>query len=114
MVKSGLEEPSNKFETPRVSPYRLATHLTSAFVIYTGLLWTALNVASPVALADRHLAEASKLTPVVADQQVAALRIIRQRIHPLAGLVAITAISGAFVAGMDAGKSSLIVTTADG
>lgn len=26
---------------PRVSPYRLAAHLTSAFGIYSGLLWTA-------------------------------------------------------------------------
>merc|ERR1712216_1116596 len=29
---------------PRVSPYRLATHLTSAFGIYTTLIWTGMSV----------------------------------------------------------------------
>ncbi|KAJ4846146.1 Cytochrome c oxidase assembly protein cox15, partial [Turnera subulata] len=33
MVKSGLEEPPSEYVQPRVSPYRLAAHLTSAFVI---------------------------------------------------------------------------------
>ncbi|RLM99867.1 hypothetical protein C2845_PM06G23000 [Panicum miliaceum] len=47
MVKSGLEEPTSEYVQPRVSPYRLATHLTSAFVIYCGILWTALSVVMP-------------------------------------------------------------------
>ncbi|KAJ6832337.1 cytochrome c oxidase assembly protein COX15-like isoform X1 [Iris pallida] len=34
MVNSGLEEPPSEYVQPRVSPYRLAAHLTSAFVIY--------------------------------------------------------------------------------
>lgn len=44
MVKSGLDpsKNSNK-ELPRVSEYRLATHLTMAFVLYSIYLWTGLS-----------------------------------------------------------------------
>jgi len=43
MVKSGLdEEKINKTEIPRVSQYRLAAHLTLAFLLYAGLIWCAL------------------------------------------------------------------------
>ena len=34
-------------DEPKVSPYRLAGHLTAAFAIYTTLVWTALGVAVP-------------------------------------------------------------------
>jgi cytochrome c oxidase assembly protein subunit 15 len=44
----GGQEPKNN-QVARVSPYRLAAHLTSAFVIYTGLLWTSLSVLYPMA-----------------------------------------------------------------
>ncbi len=37
MVKSGLEE-QKAHAPPRVSPYRLAAHLGSAFVIYVASL----------------------------------------------------------------------------
>ena len=38
MVKSGLKQTEEqKFDVPRVSPYRLATHLAGAFTIYTGM-----------------------------------------------------------------------------
>ncbi|KAK4852175.1 hypothetical protein QYF36_021653 [Acer negundo] len=47
MVKSGLEEPPSEYAQPRVSPYRLAAHLTSAFVIYSGLFWTGLSAVMP-------------------------------------------------------------------
>lgn len=39
MVKSGLVEKDH----PRVSQYRLAAHLGSAFAIYTAMLWTTLD-----------------------------------------------------------------------
>lgn len=40
MVKSGLEmDPAERKEI-RVSPYRLASHLTMAFTTYALLLWT--------------------------------------------------------------------------
>jgi len=42
MVKSGLEQPE-QHKIARVSPYRLATHLLSAFVIYGALFTTAMR-----------------------------------------------------------------------
>ncbi|KAL3688242.1 hypothetical protein R1sor_014551 [Riccia sorocarpa] len=93
MVKSGLEEPKTEYAQPRVSPYRLAAHLTSAFVIYSGLFWTALSVAMPE-------------PPSAANQlMLDASRRIRKLALPVAGLVGLTAISGAFVAGNDAGHA---------
>lgn len=49
MVKSGLEkerfkEPS---DVPRVSQYRLAAHLGTAFVLYSLFLWNALGITNP-------------------------------------------------------------------
>eukprot|EP00793_Prasinoderma_coloniale_P004498 PRCOL_00000259-RA len=101
MVKSGLEEPESEHECPRVSPYRLATHLMCAFAIYTGLLWTAMSVHVP--------------TPAPATADVAAaLRRVRRLAHPLAGLVAVTAASGAFVAGLEAGRAYNTFPTMNG
>lgn len=92
MVKSGLQEPESKYVEPRVSPYRLATHLTSAFIIYCGLLWTGLSVAMP-----------EPPTGSVAWVQGAAK--VRRIALPVSAIVALTAISGAFVAGNDAGHA---------
>ncbi|BBN09835.1 heme a synthase [Marchantia polymorpha subsp. ruderalis] len=93
MVKSGLEEPETEYAQPRVSPYRLAAHLTSAFVIYSGLFWTALSVAMPE--------PPSAVNKLMLD----ASRRIRALALPVAGLVGLTAVSGAFVAGNDAGHA---------
>ncbi|KAL6541846.1 Cytochrome c oxidase assembly protein cox15 [Orobanche gracilis] len=92
MVKSGLEEPVSEYAEPRVSPYRLAAHLTSAFVIYTGLFWTALSVVMPEPPAES-----------VAWVQGAAK--VKRLVLPVSILVGVTAVSGAFVAGNDAGRS---------
>ena len=92
MVKSGLEEPPSEHAMPRVSPYRLATHLMCAFGIYTGLLWTAMSVHVPAPVPQ---------AAVVA----AALAKVRRLATPLAALVAVTAASGAFVAGLEAGHA---------
>jgi cytochrome c oxidase assembly protein subunit 15 len=79
-----------------VSPYRLAAHLSTAFAIYSALLWTALDVAFPAAaLADASLPLNRLLSSLAA----------RRRAHGLAGLIAVTALSGAFVAGLDAGHA---------
>ena len=94
MVRSGLQEPEHDWQTPRVSPYRLAAHLVSAFTIYSGLVWTALDLSRPKPL----LAAAETLGHIHG-------RAIRSRMLPLSLLVAITATSGAFVAGMDAGRA---------
>lgn len=92
MVKSGLEEPESEYSEPRVSPYRLAAHLTSAFVIYCGLLWTALSVVMPEPPAE-------SLVWVHSAAKVKRLAI------PVSLLVGVTAVSGAFVAGNDAGRA---------
>lgn len=96
MVRSGLEQPTREYDIPRVSPYRLATHLSTAFAIYSGILWTALDVSRPTpALADMYLSGRQLLAGLAA----------RRRFHGLAGLIGVTAVSGAFVAGLDAGHA---------
>lgn len=77
------QEPKTEWDTPRVSPYRLAAHLTSAFAIYSGLLWTSLNMLYPVSSA--------ALAPAVATAGASALR---RAAHPLAALIGVTAVSG--------------------
>jgi heme a synthase len=48
MVKSGLDENQIHNKTvPRVSQYRLAAHLGSAFLLYTGFLWSSLTHLLP-------------------------------------------------------------------
>ena len=93
MVRSGLDTqllPEKQRQDVRVSPYRLATHLSLAFASYTGLVWCGLEVLSG-GRAARSLvarAHAARLAPVAAAA---------------AGLTFVTALSGAFVAGNDAG-----------
>lgn len=95
MVKSGLkEELLLEHEVPRVSPYRLAAHLTSAFAIYSILAWTTMNLAFPHPLV-QSVSHASKQ----------ALSRVRGMVMPLSALVGVTAVSGAFVAGLDAGHA---------
>lgn len=119
MVKSGLvEDADNPSNAPRVSPYRLATHLTGAFTIYVAMLWTTLDVMYPTPPVVRRAAELAsrgvaslglnRNTPgaATASQQVlGAARRARAAVHPLAALVGVTALSGAYVAGMDAGRA---------
>jgi cytochrome c oxidase assembly protein subunit 15 len=81
MVKSGLSD------MPRVSQYRLALHLSAAFLIHGFMFWVALDLINP-----RH---------VFADADKAArLRIWAKRLFTLAS---VTVVSGAFVAGIRAG-----------
>lgn len=90
MVKSGLEEErfQSQSEVVRVSQYRLASHLALAFVLYTGFLWSALD----------HLIPAHKPATLASGA-----RAFRMLAHSCKGLAFLTAISGAFVAGLDAG-----------
>lgn len=44
MVKSGLKEKPDYQSRPRVSPYRLATHLMMATTIYAGLIWNSFSL----------------------------------------------------------------------
>lgn len=92
MVKSGLDgDAEDPTFIARVSQHRLASHLGTAFTIY-GLALTA---------AFRHLAH-----PVPFAAAGTAAAAVRRLAPPSKGLVAlsfVTAISGALVAGMDAG-----------
>lgn len=96
MVKSGLEMDPEQKQEIRVSPYRLATHLTLAFTTFTAVLWTALDVLQP----------ASQLRAITASLPVEILKVARRSrrlaMHNMA-LAAATIVSGAFVAGTDAG-----------
>ena len=111
MVRSGLEsqhfEPGGYYEyqRPRVSPYRLATHLTGAWTLYSVLAWTAMDLlrASPAAAA--AAAAAATGSPAAAALQHAALRSLALPTGAALTLLAVTTVSGAFVAGNDAGHA---------
>jgi cytochrome c oxidase assembly protein subunit 15 len=92
MVKSGLEhERFGENQVPRVSPYRLATHLGFAWTVYSLLLWNAWDLLR-------------RLIAVTAAQQAAAARA-RPWVAGAAALIGTTVASGAFVAGNDAGHA---------
>ncbi len=81
MVKSGL------IDNPHVSQYRLTAHLAAAVLIYSYMLWVALELLSPVVAAGR-----------------AAGRGLHRATVTLALAVFVTMLSGGFVAGLRAGK----------
>ncbi|CAN1794771.1 Pentatricopeptide repeat-containing protein At5g55840 [Linum perenne] len=83
---------ASEYVEPRVSPYRLAAYLTSAFAIYTSLFWTALSVVMPE-------------PPAESVSWVRGAAKVKRLALPVSLIVGITAISGAFVAGNDAGRA---------
>ncbi|KAM9364573.1 heme A synthase COX15 [Pholidichthys leucotaenia] len=87
MVKSGLEEKPESHDIPRVSQYRLCAHLGSALLLYCASLWTGLTLLLP----PHKIAETKRLIQ------------LRRFAKGTGGLVFLTALSGAFVAGLDAG-----------
>ncbi|CAK4649366.1 unnamed protein product [Aphanomyces euteiches] len=101
MVKSGLEDRdlSNRKEV-RVSPYRLATHLALAFTTCGLLTWTALGVTSPSLETNFKMIQ-DTITP----DGLQKLTQVRKWLHRSASVLAFTIVSGAFVAGIDAGMA---------
>ena len=93
MVKSGLDHENFKgpSDVPRVSQYRLAAHLSSAMVLYSFFLWNSMSVLLP---------SPKKALSPAALQSVAKFSGMAMGVK---ALVFITAVSGAFVAGLDAG-----------
>jgi len=87
MVKSGLKAPEKSTDIPRVSQYRLAGHLSLAFILYSGFLWSAMTHLKRDLLFEPH-------------KNLKKLRIMS---HMCKAMVFCTALSGAFVAGLDAG-----------
>jgi cytochrome c oxidase assembly protein subunit 15 len=97
MVKSGLEarqEHRHKHATQevRVSPYRLATHLGTAFVTLAGLLWTGFGVLHP-----------THATMSIPAHAMARAGTILKMSRFATVILGVTVVSGAFVAGNDAG-----------
>jgi len=80
MVKSGL------VDQPHVSQYRLTAHLSLAILIYAYLLWLLFDLLFPPS--HNRSSSASGL---------------KKAVHYLLALVAITIVSGGFVAGLKAG-----------
>ncbi|KAI9141687.1 cytochrome oxidase assembly protein-domain-containing protein [Paraphysoderma sedebokerense] len=105
MVKSGLhpdllETPN---ATPRVSQYRLAAHLGSAFMVYLGGLWTGMRILKEWKIARTGTDELAIFLKGLDANQVAQFKKFGKATHWVAGLVFLTSIVGAFVAGLDAG-----------
>ncbi|CAH0478329.1 unnamed protein product [Peronospora belbahrii] len=102
MVRSGLEEHGKeqleKRNEVRVSPYRLATHLAFAFTSLGVLLWTGFNLVAPPS---RSALTREMISPDVL-KQVTRIRTILRHVSTVLGF---TIISGAFVAGIDAGMA---------
>lgn len=84
MVKSGLEVKDGEY--PRVSPYRLCAHLGTAFMLYMGLQWGAMSMFRPNIAVSQPINKAMKVAA-----------------GAFTALTFLTAMSGAFVAGLDAG-----------
>lgn len=96
MVKSGLKnEIIENGEQARVSPYRLSAHLASAFVLYLITLAAGFRILAPKTTL--HFLK----TPDSQMQQQ--IKRVYSWTHGLAGLTFATAMTGAFVAGLDAG-----------
>ncbi|KAL6709939.1 Cytochrome c oxidase assembly protein cox15 [Coniothyrium glycines] len=100
MVKSGLKDdlfaPGSH---PRVSQYRLTAHLGTAFAVYCSMVLTGLGILKE----HRMLANPVKAAETIKALQHPALRVFRRSVVGLTLLVFTTAMSGALVAGLDAG-----------
>ncbi|KAI1457036.1 COX15-CtaA-domain-containing protein [Annulohypoxylon moriforme] len=100
MVKSGLKDdlfaPGSH---PRVSQYRLATHLATAFVCYSWMLLVGLRILRT----SRLLASPASAQTLITALKNPALTPFRRSVSLLTGLVSVTVLSGALVAGLDAG-----------
>ncbi|KAI0996909.1 Electron transfer protein 1 [Podosphaera aphanis] len=100
MVKSGLKDDLfNPGAHPRVSQYRLAAHLGTAFTCFTAMLWNGLAILRTHTLL-RQPAESHKLLLQLSSPILARFR---KSAFVLFGMIFTTALSGAFVAGLDAG-----------
>jgi cytochrome c oxidase assembly protein subunit 15 len=100
MVKSGLHDdlfaPGSH---PRVSQYRLTAHLAAAFVCYSAMLLAGLSVLRT----NRLLKDPAAASAALKALQSPALVPLRRYVTALTALVFLTAMSGALVAGLDAG-----------
>lgn len=100
MVKSGLKDDLfDQGKHPRVSQYRLAAHLGTAFVAYLAMLWNGLAILRE----NRLLKNPAEGAELLKQLQRPELRAFKRLVGALSALVFVTAMSGALVAGLDAG-----------
>lgn len=99
MVKSGLEDSlmDSPNAVPRVSQYRLAAHLGTAFLLYAGMFGTGLSVLYDWRFANKGtwsgMAEGATYEKVLANPLV---KTFARRSKALTVLVFVTALSGAY------------------
>uniref|UniRef100_A0A8H7XZ23 Uncharacterized protein n=1 Tax=Psilocybe cubensis TaxID=181762 RepID=A0A8H7XZ23_PSICU len=104
MVKSGLED--SLMETPgavpRVSQYRLASHLGMAFLLYLGMFGTGMAVIKDYKYANgaKWSGSSGRINRILSNPL---LKSFKRQSWAITCLVFLTALSGAFVAGLDAG-----------
>ncbi|OLL26894.1 Cytochrome c oxidase assembly protein COX15 [Neolecta irregularis DAH-3] len=99
MVRSGLgEDLKDQSGVPRVSQYRLATHLGLAFTVYLLMLHTGLSI-----LNEHRFSASHAYRDAIIALKLPALRNFKIAVGLTGAMVFLTALSGAFVAGLDAG-----------
>ncbi|GAA6007025.1 hypothetical protein JCM10207_009174 [Rhodosporidiobolus poonsookiae] len=107
MVKSGLDAQSvqDLGGVPRVSQYRLAAHLGMAFLVYAACLRMGWGVGRDWKLVKKMqgLGGWKTVEETLAGLNSKAAGRTRVLVTALSALVFVTAMSGAFVAGLDAG-----------
>ncbi|KAJ1719761.1 Cytochrome c oxidase assembly protein cox15 [Coemansia erecta] len=102
MVASGLEKELGERPdaVPRVSQYRLTSHLSLAYLLYAGLSLYGWNVFRANRLARNKVANAEALRALLLKPTIVSFR---RKITAATLLVGTTCLSGAMVAGLDAG-----------
>ena len=101
MVKSGLgDDRRGDRKEIRVQPVRLASHLTMALVTYGALLWTGFDVFSIP-----HTKTLSDQAATLTRDAMKSASRLRVGAMALTGLTTLTVVSGALVAGNDAGRA---------
>ncbi|KAF7301545.1 Electron transfer protein 1 [Mycena indigotica] len=105
MVRSGLED--SLLETPgavpRVSHYRLAAHLSMAFALYLGMFSTGMAIIKDWRFVRTGSAGGLPLASFDQALNNPLVKRFKSLSWVLTGLVLLTALSGVFVAGLDAG-----------
>ncbi|KAJ7667702.1 electron transfer protein 1 [Mycena polygramma] len=105
MVQSGMED--SLLETPgavpRVSHYRLAAHLALAFALYTGMFTSGMSIISDWRFTQSGKAGGLPLKAFASALNNPVVKRFKLYSWALTGLVLLTALSGVFVAGLDAG-----------
>ena len=98
MVKSGLEESlmDTPGAVPRVSQYRLASHLGLAFLLYIGMFGTGMAVIKDFKFANGAACTENTVKSVGKILSHPLVRSFKRQAYALTGLVFLTALSGQY------------------